>query len=303
MRKPTTGEPCAGEPHARFGGRGGQHPSRPLSVKVTHPIAMKSRSIERDIEGWRRSIVSRPSPTIQETALTQIAITRTTSPKQPPADETLAFGKVFTDHMFLMDYDEGQGWHDPRIVPYGPFTPGSGHLRAALRPGDLRRDEGVPRPGRARAAVPAAGSCAPAEPLGALSVHTGTRPGDGGGVDPRPGGGRPALGAVAAGHVAVHPPDGDRDRDVPRRASVQQLPVLRDPRAGGRLLQGGHEPGPHPGIGQACPRGAGRAGRGEDRGQLRRQPVRRRGGAARPAIPRCCGWTASSIATSTRSAP
>ena len=23
MRKPPTGEPCAGEPHARFGGRGG----------------------------------------------------------------------------------------------------------------------------------------------------------------------------------------------------------------------------------------------------------------------------------------
>ncbi len=54
--------------------------------------------------------------------MTEIAITRTTSPKQPPADETLTFGKVFTDHMFLMEYHEGQGWHDPRIVPYGPFS-------------------------------------------------------------------------------------------------------------------------------------------------------------------------------------
>ena len=54
--------------------------------------------------------------------MTKIAITRTTQPKQPPADETLAFGKVFTDHMFLMEYDEGRGWHDPRIVPYAPFT-------------------------------------------------------------------------------------------------------------------------------------------------------------------------------------
>lgn len=54
--------------------------------------------------------------------MTEIAITRTTSPRQPPADETLAFGKVFTDHMFLMNYDTGQGWHDPRIVPYGPFS-------------------------------------------------------------------------------------------------------------------------------------------------------------------------------------
>ena len=27
----------------------------------------------------------------------------------------------YTDHMFLMNYDEGKGWHDPRIVPYGPI--------------------------------------------------------------------------------------------------------------------------------------------------------------------------------------
>ena len=32
------------------------------------------------------------------------------------------FGKTFTDHMFLMNYDAGQGWHDPRIVPYGPLS-------------------------------------------------------------------------------------------------------------------------------------------------------------------------------------
>ncbi|MDQ2801750.1 MAG: branched-chain amino acid aminotransferase [Pseudomonadota bacterium] len=49
-------------------------------------------------------------------------ITRSTHLKQPSADETLQFGKIFTDHMFLMDYDDGRGWHDPRIVPYAPFT-------------------------------------------------------------------------------------------------------------------------------------------------------------------------------------
>lgn len=40
--------------------------------------------------------------------------------KRPkPADESkLVFGKVFSDHMFLMDYRAGQGWMDPRIVPY-----------------------------------------------------------------------------------------------------------------------------------------------------------------------------------------
>jgi len=51
-----------------------------------------------------------------------IKITRTTAPKARPADENkLGFGKIFSDHMFLMDYSEGQGWHDPRIVPYAPF--------------------------------------------------------------------------------------------------------------------------------------------------------------------------------------
>ena len=51
-----------------------------------------------------------------------IRIEKTTNPKQKPADETkLGFGHIFTDHMFIMDYDAGQGWHDARIVPYGPI--------------------------------------------------------------------------------------------------------------------------------------------------------------------------------------
>ena len=51
-----------------------------------------------------------------------IKITRTTTPKAKPSDESkLGFGKHFSDHMFLMDYTKGQGWHDARIVPYQPF--------------------------------------------------------------------------------------------------------------------------------------------------------------------------------------
>ncbi len=52
----------------------------------------------------------------------QIQITRTASPKQKPDYSKLGFGKVFTDHMFLMNYDAGKGWHSPRIVPYGPIA-------------------------------------------------------------------------------------------------------------------------------------------------------------------------------------
>ncbi|MCQ2453614.1 MAG: branched-chain amino acid aminotransferase [Clostridia bacterium] len=52
----------------------------------------------------------------------EIKVTLTTAPKAKPQDETqLGFGRLFTDHMFLMDYYAGQGWVDPRIVPYGAF--------------------------------------------------------------------------------------------------------------------------------------------------------------------------------------
>jgi branched-chain amino acid aminotransferase len=43
--------------------------------------------------------------------------------KQKPTDESqLGFGDIFTDHMFLMDYESGKGWFNPRIVPYGSLS-------------------------------------------------------------------------------------------------------------------------------------------------------------------------------------
>lgn len=48
-----------------------------------------------------------------------ISIELTKTPKEKPADESsLGFGHVFTDHMFIMDYETGKGWHNARIVPY-----------------------------------------------------------------------------------------------------------------------------------------------------------------------------------------
>lgn len=52
----------------------------------------------------------------------EIRITKTTTPSQMPPEDKLGFGKVFTDHMFLMDYEEGKGWFDARIVPFGPIS-------------------------------------------------------------------------------------------------------------------------------------------------------------------------------------
>jgi len=51
----------------------------------------------------------------------EIKVTYATTLKEKPASSTLVFGKYMTDHMFIADYDEGQGWHDARIVPYGPL--------------------------------------------------------------------------------------------------------------------------------------------------------------------------------------
>jgi len=49
-------------------------------------------------------------------------IQKTTTPKPKPDPNTLKFGKTFSDHMFVMDYETGKGWHDGRIVPYGPIA-------------------------------------------------------------------------------------------------------------------------------------------------------------------------------------
>ena len=48
-----------------------------------------------------------------------IKITKTTTPKaKPEKGQKLGFGHIFTDHMFIMNYTEGKGWHDARIEPY-----------------------------------------------------------------------------------------------------------------------------------------------------------------------------------------
>lgn len=41
--------------------------------------------------------------------------------KEKPDQNNLGFGKYFTDYMFVMDWDQGVGFHDARIVPYGPI--------------------------------------------------------------------------------------------------------------------------------------------------------------------------------------
>ena len=48
----------------------------------------------------------------------EIKIIKNKSPKAMPPENELGFGRYFTDHMFVMNYEEGKGWFDHRIVPF-----------------------------------------------------------------------------------------------------------------------------------------------------------------------------------------
>jgi branched-chain amino acid aminotransferase len=50
-----------------------------------------------------------------------IDVIKSTNLKQKPSEENLGFGTKFTDHMFVVDYEEGKGWHNPRVEPYQPI--------------------------------------------------------------------------------------------------------------------------------------------------------------------------------------
>ena len=53
----------------------------------------------------------------------EISITKTAELKARPTDESkLGFGRIFTDHMFMMDYAADKGWYNGRIVPFGPIA-------------------------------------------------------------------------------------------------------------------------------------------------------------------------------------
>ncbi len=50
-----------------------------------------------------------------------IRIIKNPSPSEKPDENALGFGLTYTDHMFIMDYNRSVGWHNARIVPFGPL--------------------------------------------------------------------------------------------------------------------------------------------------------------------------------------
>src|SRR5665811_532270 len=56
-----------------------------------------------------------------ENSLREIEIEKASSSRIDAVDfENLDFGNIFTDHMMLCDYEDGE-WKNPVIIPYGPL--------------------------------------------------------------------------------------------------------------------------------------------------------------------------------------
>lgn len=51
-----------------------------------------------------------------------ITIERSKTLREKPSMDGIVFGTEFSDHMFLMNYDVKEGWHDARIVAYGDIS-------------------------------------------------------------------------------------------------------------------------------------------------------------------------------------
>lgn len=55
----------------------------------------------------------------------EFTVSRAANPATDAERESIlaepGFGKYFTDHMVSIDYEDGRGWHNARVMPYGPI--------------------------------------------------------------------------------------------------------------------------------------------------------------------------------------
>src|SRR5687768_12936452 len=91
---------------------------RRLSAPLIGPASMRARLPARPRGNGLRADVDTP----QRGMSMPLRILRTKAPRPRTPDAQLGFGHVFTDHMLVMNYAPGVGWHDPRIEPYGPLA-------------------------------------------------------------------------------------------------------------------------------------------------------------------------------------
>ncbi|KAI9223826.1 aminotransferase [Blastocladiella britannica] len=59
--------------------------------------------------------------TTPDLSAAKLKIQQTTAPKALTPNKDLLFGRTFSDHMLVVDWDAEKGWESPTIVPYGPL--------------------------------------------------------------------------------------------------------------------------------------------------------------------------------------
>ena len=183
------------------------------------------------------------------------------------------FGRIFTDHMAVVRYDQAKGWHGARVESRANFPLDPATRRPALRAGDFRRPQGLQARRRRREPVPPRRQC-PALP------EFGRAHGDGAGARARlhrsgraARAHRPRLDPGRRGQslsAALH----DRERGLPRREAFRGIHLRRDRLAGRLLFQGRTRAGLDLGVGELHARRDRRHRRRQMRRQLRREPAR-----------------------------
>eukprot|EP00501_MAST-03F_sp_TOSAG23-6_P000546 GSMAST32.ASY1.ANO1.567.1 assembled CDS len=74
------------------------------------------------LRGHRLFSSRTPNQQLASLDSSKLEVRRTQAPKARPKNETLQFGKVFTDHMLEVEWNAENGWHTPRIKPYGDMA-------------------------------------------------------------------------------------------------------------------------------------------------------------------------------------
>ncbi len=209
-----------------------------------------------------------------------IRINRSDDAQAQAEGRRLGFGQIFTDHMFLADFQEEKGWYDPRVEPYGPISldPAAAvlHYAQAIFDG-LKAFRGVdgkirlfrPQKHVERMNGSARRLCIP--PLDPdLALSSIVRLVD---VD------RDWVPSTVGTSLYIRPIIIANEAFLgvrPAKSYIYFVILL----AGRRLLSGGHGAGEDPGGGQVRARGGRRGGRRQDLRQLRGEPLRQRGGQA-----------------------
>ncbi len=212
------------------------------------------------------------------------------------------FGRVFTDHMAVIRYTEGKGWHSAEVTARKPLMldPASAVLHYAqeifeglkaykLADGSMamfRPDANARRFQHSAAASPCR-SCR--RSCSSSSIRQARRH-------------RPRLVPDRRGRLALHPSVHVRQRGVPRRQAVVGISLSRDRLAGRRLLQERRAGGFDLGVAELHARRTGRHGCGQVRRQLRHEPRARRPRRPSTAAIRSCSSTRPSTNGSRNSA-